>query len=44
MWRMGMHGDIEGLSRLLDKGVDPAARKECEPGVSPMVCVSVSHG
>ena len=40
---MGMRGDVEGLSRLLDEGVDPAAPEECD-AVSHVVCASVSHG
>ena len=43
MWVMGRDGDVKGLSRLLDEGVDPAAPEECD-GVSRVVCASVSHG
>ena len=28
MWRMAMRNDMEGITRLLDEGVDPAADEE----------------
>jgi hypothetical protein len=34
---MGREGDVEGLSRLLDEGVDPIDRREREP-VSHDLC------
>jgi hypothetical protein len=42
MCEIGWRGDVEGLSRLLDEGVDPADRKE-RNSVSRVVCASVSH-
>ena len=29
MWEMARDGDEEGIARLLDEGVDPAAPEEC---------------
>jgi hypothetical protein len=45
MCRMGAFGDAEGISRLLDEGVDPSTLDECD-GVSlwsvfPSLMVSV---
>jgi hypothetical protein len=40
MSEMGRDGDVEGLSRLLDEGVDPTAPEECH-AVSVFVCVCV---
>ena len=28
MWRMAMRNDMEGITRCLDEGVDPAADEE----------------
>jgi hypothetical protein len=43
MWTMGGEsnpdGNVEGLARLLDEGVDPLAPEECDPGVSRGLCV-----
>ena len=30
MWEMARDGDEEGIARLLDEGVDPAAWEECD--------------
>ena len=31
MWRMAQRNDLEGITRLLDEGVDPAADEERSP-------------
>ena len=40
MHEMGWYGDIDGISRLLDEGVDPAAPEECM--VRRGLCVRLS--
>jgi hypothetical protein len=37
MWWMARDNDLEGITRLLDEGVDPAADEERESGVRLMI-------